>query len=122
MNIIEALNEVRDGNTVTRINWFDNIVVMLSSETGKIVVHNTCTNEDLDYLFTADDVQADNWVIKHYRRPLTFVDAFKEVKNGKKVRRKVWNDDCYITGDTRLNSFFLGEEDLLANDWEVIEA
>lgn len=122
MNIIEALNEVRDGNTVTRINWFDNIVVMLSSETGKIVVHNTCTNEDLEYLFTAEDVQAHNWVIKHNRRPLTFVDAFNEVKNGKKVRRKVWNDDCYITGDTRLNSFFLVEEDLLANDWEVIEA
>ena len=122
MNIIEAMKEVRNGKTVTRISWFPNIVVMLSSETGKIVVHNTCTNEDLDYLVTADDVQADDWVIRNYKRPLTFIEAFKKVKNDKRVRRKVWNDDCYITGDTRLNSFFLVEEDLLANDWEVIEA
>jgi len=53
---------------------------------------------------------------------MNIIEALNEVKNGKKVRRKVWNDDCYITGDTRLNSFFLVEEDLLANDWEVIEA
>lgn len=119
MNIVEALKEVRDGNTVTRINWFDNIVVMLSSETGKIVVHNTCTNEDLDYLFTADDVQADNWVIKHYRRSLTFIEAFKEVKNGKKVRRKAWNDDSDIDINTRLGC--LEPSELLANDWEVVE-
>ena len=119
MNIIEALKEVNDGNVVTRKNWFDNIVVMLSSETGKIVVHNTCTNEDLDYLFTAEDVQADNWVIKHFRRPLTFIEAFKEVKNGKKVRRKAWDDDCYIDMDYRLNSLVPSE--LLANDWEVVE-
>ena len=119
MNIIEAMKEVNDGNVVTRINWFDNIVVMLSSDTGKIVVHNTCTNEDLDYLFTADDVQADDWVIRNYKRPLTFIEAFKEIKNGKKVRRKAWHEDCYIEGDIRLYTLVASE--LLANDWEVVE-
>ena len=119
MNIIEALKEVNDGNVVTRKNWFDNIVVMLSSETGKIVVHNTCTNEDLDYLFTAEDVQADNWEIKHFRRPLTFIEAFKKIKNDKKVRRKVWEDGSYIDGNTRLYSLIPSE--FLANDWEVVE-
>ena len=122
MNIIEAMKEVNDGNVVTRINWFDNIVVMLSSEfsdSEKIVLHNTCTNEDLDYLVTADDVQADDWVIRNYKRPLTFIEAFKKVKNDKRVRRKVWHEDCYIDGDTRLYTLVASE--LLANDWEVVE-
>ena len=119
MNIIEAMKEVSDGNVVTRKNWFENIVVMLSSKTGKIVVHNTCTNEDLDYLFTAEDVQADNWEIKHFRRPLTFIETFKEVKKDKKVRRKVWEDGSYIDGNTRLYTLVASE--LLANDWEVVE-
>ena len=122
MNIIEAMKEVNDGNVVTRINWFDNIVVMLSSEfsdSEKIVLHNTCTNEDLDYLVTADDVQADDWVIRNYKRPLTFIEAFKKVKNDKRVRRKVWHEDCYIEGDIRLYTLVASE--LLANDWEVVE-
>lgn len=53
------------------------------------------------------------------QRSLSFTEAFREVKNGKKVRRKVWNDDSYITKDTPLNSLVLSE--LLANDWEVVE-
>lgn len=117
MNIVEAMKEVNDGNVVTCKNWFDNIVVMLSSETGKIVVHNTCTNEDLDYLFTSDDVQADNWVIKNYKKSLIFIEVFKEIKNDKKVRRKAWEDGSYIDGNTRLYSLIPSE--LLANDWEV---
>lgn len=122
MNIIEALKEVRKGKLVSRTNWFDNIALSISSKSEEIVAYNITATSESAYKFTENDIQADNWVIKQYRRSLTFVEAFNEVKNGKKVRRKVWNDDCYITGDTRLNSFFLVEEDLLANDWEVIEA
>lgn len=119
MNIIEAMQEVNDGNVVTRISWFPNMVVMSSSETGKIFVYNTCTNEDIDYLFTANDVQADDWIIKQFRRPLTFIEAFKEIKNDKKVRRKVWLDGSYIDKDTRLYSLIPSE--FMCNDWEVIE-
>lgn len=119
MNIIEAMKEVNDGKIVRRNSWFHNIVVMLSSKTGKIVVHNTCTNEDMEYYLPPIDVQADDWVIKHYNRPLTFIEAFKEIKNGKKVRRKAWNDDSDIDINTRLGCLVPSE--LLANDWEVVE-
>lgn len=46
-------------------------------------------------------------------------EVLKEIKNGKKVRRKNWFDDNYIDRDTPLNS--LMEAYLLANDWEVVE-
>lgn len=39
MNIVEAMKEVNNGKMVKRNSWFDNIVVKLSSKTGKIVVH-----------------------------------------------------------------------------------
>ncbi|HNU60758.1 MAG TPA: hypothetical protein PKL04_01010 [Methanofastidiosum sp.] len=119
MKIVEAMEEVNDGNVTTRISWFPNMVVMSSSETGKIFVYNTCTNEEIDYLFTANDVQADDWIIKQFRRPLTFIEAFKEIKNDKKVRRKVWEDGTYIDGNTRLYSLIPSE--FLCNDWEVVE-
>lgn len=46
-------------------------------------------------------------------------EVLKEIKNGKKVRRKNWFDDNYIDRDTPLNC--LMEAYLLANDWEVVE-
>ena len=51
---------------------------------------------------------------------MNIIEALNEVKNGKKVRRKAWDDDCYIDMDYRLNSLVPSE--LLANDWEVVEA
>ena len=100
MNIVEAMKEVRNGKTITRKSWFDNIVVMLSSGSEKIVVYNTTAYTEFEYNFSVDDIEAYDWVIKNYKRSLTFFEAFKEIKDGKKVRIKRWNDDRYITKDT----------------------
>lgn len=118
MNIIEALKEVRKGKLVTRKSWFDNIALSISSKSEEIVAYNITATTEIEYKFTENDIQADDWVIKHYKRSLTFVEAFKEVKNGKEMKRDSWDDRCYIDGDTRLNS--LVEADLIANDWEII--
>lgn len=120
MNIIEALKEVRKGKLVSRKNWFDNIALSISSKSEEIVAYNITATSESEYKFTENDIQADDWVIKQYRRSLTFVEAFKEIKNGKKVRKKSWFDSSYINGDTPLNCLKI--DDLLANDWEVIEA
>ena len=89
------------------------------SKFEQLLVTGFCSNEEIDYLFTANDVQADDWIIKQFRRPLTFIEAFKEIKNDKKVRRKVWEDGSYIDKDTRLYSLIPSE--FLCNDWEVVE-
>lgn len=126
MNIIEALKEVRNGKLVSRKSWFDNVVLKVaslkvSSVSKKIVVFYTCDNTEYEeYEFTANDIEADDWIIRHFKAPLTFVEAFKEVKNnGKKLKRNFWKDDCYIDGYTKLIQ--LVEADLIANDWEVME-
>lgn len=119
MNIIEALKEVRKGKLVSRKSWFDNIVLSISSKSEEIVIYNITTASEFEYKFTENDIQADDWVIKHYRRSLTFVEAFKEVKNGKEVKRDSWDDRCYMDKNSSLDS--LVEADLIANDWEVVE-
>lgn len=115
MNIIEALTEVRKGKLLSRKSWFDNIALIISSKSDEIVAYNISTDTEIEYKFTENDIQEDDWVIKHFKRSLTFVEAFKEVKNGKELRRGFWHDTCYIDRNTRLNS--LEEADLLANDW-----
>lgn len=119
MNIIEALKEVRNGNLVSRKSWFHNIALRISSKSDEIVAYNISTTAEIEYKFTENDVLADDWVIKHFKRSLTFVEAFKEIKNGKKVRRQAWNDDSDIDINTRLGCLVPSE--LLANDWEVVE-
>lgn len=119
MNIIEALKEIRKGKLVSRKNWFDNIALSISSKSEEIVAYNITATSESEYKFTENDIQADDWVIKQYRRSLTFVEAFKEIKNGKKVKRKAWEDGSYIDGNTRLYSLIPSE--FLANDWEVME-
>ena len=118
MNIIEALKEVRNGKLVSRKSWFHNITLSISSKSDEIVAYNISTTAEIEYKFTENDVQADDWVIKHFRRSLTFVEAFKEIKNGKEVKRDFWNDGCYVDKNSILDS--LVEADLVANDWEVI--
>lgn len=119
MNFIEAIKEIRNSKLVSRKSWFDNIALSISSKSDEIVAYNISTATEIEYKFTENDIQADDWVIKNYKRSLTFFEAFKEIKNGKKVRRKSWFDGSYINGDTQLNCLKI--DDLLANDWEIVE-
>lgn len=119
MNIIEAIKEIRKGKLVSRKNWFDNIALSISSKSEEIVAYNITATSESEYKFTENDIQADDWVIKHFKRSLTFVEAFKEIKKGKEVKRDFWNDGCYVDKNGRLDS--LVEADLVANDWEVVE-
>lgn len=119
MNIIEALKEVRNGKLVSRKSWFHNIALSISSKSDEIVEYNISTTAEIEYKyrFTENDIQADDWVIK-LKRSLTFVEAFKEIKNGKEVKRDFWKDGRYVDKNGRLDS--LVEADLVAKDWEVI--
>lgn len=123
MNIIEALKEVRNGKLVSRKSWFHNITLSISSKSDEIVAYNISTATEIEYKFTENDIQTDDWVIKHFKRSLTFIEAKKELEKGKKLtRRKFWNNKdhtFYITADSPLSSFT--EEDILAEDWEVVE-
>lgn len=65
-----------------------------------------------------DDLFSDKWKI--YEEPgKTFPEVFEDFKNYKKVRRKYWPDNYFIEKDERLHE--LGQQDLLANDWEIID-
>jgi len=53
---------------------------------------------------------------------MNFIEAVKEAAKGKKIKRKRWdnnNHEIYITSDHPLSSLII--EDLMANDWEVME-
>lgn len=67
---------------------------------------------------------------------MNIIEAVKEARKGKKIRRKIWWKDFYIKLDLSsvawaskfyihsveiqtLNDFY--DEDILADDWEVVE-
>jgi hypothetical protein len=57
---------------------------------------------------------------------MNIIEAVKELKDGKYIRRKDWSiklfaiaDSIWIYGTT--DSYFLLLDDILANDWEVVE-
>lgn len=53
---------------------------------------------------------------------MNFIDAVKAAQKGKKIKRRRWdnnNHEVYITADHPLSSLII--EDLMANDWEVME-
>ena len=62
---------------------------------------------------------------------MNIIEATKQLALGKKIRRKDW-DDSYIRNDmmlyTKCKTFYIPSErfeyyvdDLLADDWEVVE-
>lgn len=48
---------------------------------------------------------------------MTFEEALKEFKNGKKIRRQVWYENYYFPDKVTV----LNEFSLLADDWELLE-
>lgn len=53
---------------------------------------------------------------------MNFIEAVKAAQKGKKIKRKRWdnnNHEFYITADHPLSSLTI--EDLMTNDWEVID-
>jgi len=61
---------------------------------------------------------------------MNIIEAASELKDGKKIRRKDW-DDIYLKNDLLVcsrgkdaiatNRFEFDLNDILANDWEVVE-
>ena len=49
---------------------------------------------------------------------MNFKDIYEELINGKKIRRKSWEEGSWININ---NLKTLGKESLTAEDWEIVE-
>lgn len=57
---------------------------------------------------------------------MNIIETAKELKDGKKIRRKDWDISLYVAVDTFWvfngnKTYTLTLSDILADDWEVIE-
>ena len=109
MKFEEALAAFRNGKSIARGTYEDGMH-------GGINKNSDCELHLIDIL-------AEDWFI--WEKPgKSFPEVFYAFKEGKWIRRKSWETDHYlpfkkINNQTIGISFF--PEELLKNDWEVIE-
>lgn len=65
------------------------------------------------YLTTIDDILAEDWYVVKYEKLHTFEEALVAYKLGKNIRRK----NNYMIYD----NFELDRDDVMANDWIIID-
>ena len=99
-----ALDMLKHGKIVTR------------EGNPKIYLFPPDNYDNSNVKITAEDLFAEDWEIFHFK---TFKDVLDDMYAGKTIRRKSWHPDLGIGMYT--NSLMIKYEDLLADDWEVVD-
>jgi len=103
-DITWALKMIAHGKIVTREN------------NPKIYLFPPDKYDNSNVNISAEDLFAEDWEIFHLK---TFKDVLDEMYAGKTIRRKSWYPEWGIGMYT--NSLMVKYEDLIADDWEVVD-
>ena len=89
-------------------------------------IRDTCStsfveNKDAVLRFTSDALEEMTTNICALSKGKTLPEVLPELQNGCKIKRHYWRHDISNSLMTNGAGYVLQTEDLLANDWEVIE-
>lgn len=109
MKFEAAILELRKGKKITSSE-----MTLKLHKLGELQVHSNIINSH----HIMNLVVNDDWEVLE-EPGKTFPEVFDAFKKYKKIRRKCWDDNNFMEKEERLID--LNENDLLANDWEVID-
>ena len=122
MNFMEAVKELKTGKKVRKISW-TNTEAHIKKVDGNhyrffATIYNAENNQGIpshdSYGFREYEILATDWEIYEEECKLhTFEEALKAYKSGKKIRRK---NNIMI-----YQNYYLDLEDVMANDWIIID-
>ena len=99
MNILQAMEQLKNGFRISREKWGENIYCMLNYHTKLIEVFEGTKRVETNPNFNTTDILANDWKIyikSNGKR--TFGDAIEHIKKGGKAKREGWNGkEQYIT-------------------------
>ena len=130
MTFLEVLEHAEKGKWIRRKEWsFDSFLIL--SITRRMLLDRS---GDIR-IFKIEDYKADDWEVYDNRKYFNLSKAMQLLKEGKKVSRKDWGDNGYLSVDdikttgsnneklitVLLAAVLLGTESLEVEDWYLVE-
>jgi len=111
MKFEEAIYYFKQGSTIKRHKWPSYDVFYINEK------------EVTKYALSKEDYLADDWeIVPKIEKPgKTFLEVFEAFKEGKKIRRRYWDECMFFHRDGNPYDIELDEDDLLGTDWEICE-
>lgn len=112
MKFEDALAELRKGKQITSSE-----ITLKLYDSGELYVNSNIINSH----HVMHLIVHDKWEVLE-EPGKTFPEVFESFKNGKIIKRKIWENDWFIHADDKVKGVVdLDVDDLLANDWMVCD-